>query len=176
MSEQAPSMTETEYAAFNVLFDATREVAGEQGKFRLVDPVDKVRHLFLDDEGARALVARLARYGLLSLAFQREGNSGEDLPGTYEVAAQRWLEFATTIRHVPDPPLAEEERALRKAIAAKRERLDELARRRQGLVEQLAAADAEIKNVERELKGAEGLRGDLAKVRERLAKFVNGAA
>lgn len=167
--------TQTEYLAYELLFNAITQVLGEN-EYRLVDPAGKVRHLFACTEDASSFVQRLIGLSLVELLFVRPCESRDEgnLP-TYRVAQDRWLEIGSAAVRIPDPPLAAEEKQLREAVARKRERRSELLERRQALARELAGLDADVAALDVEIKTAESAQSELVDWRRRIASIVTAA-
>ena len=173
MSSSSVRLTVAENQALTILFDAMQRVMGTE-EHRLVDPEGAIAHLFDDIEAACEFVRRLTKLDLLAFLFHANGKEdaeGRRL-GTYRASLDKWLEVVGTAVVVPDPPLTSEERRLRSAVAAKRGRRAELARRRESLELELREADAAIAMLDKEISDAQTVHDDLVALRSRITALV----
>jgi hypothetical protein len=162
--------TEAEHQGFHALFDAVKEVAGSGGQFRLVDPLEKLRQVFAEEDDAVAFVQRLVGFRLMALAFIRV--PGDPSKATYDVALDAWVEFSATITIVAEPPFVREEKAVRRAIADRKARLADLERTRTALKERLAAVGSEIEAGRAHVADAEKVLSEFNDWRARLGRVI----
>ncbi len=174
MDATAATFTSTEYEAFNRLFDAIQRVLGTE-EFRLVDPFGRISCLFGIEEDAVAFLRKIVSLGLMEFVFA--GPDGEDRRReTYRVNQERWLDAATKVRRVDDPPFLAEERRLREAASRLRGHRQALVERRAELAREIEAIDAGLTETDAKIAEADRLRSEFAGLRERFAKCCNDAA
>jgi hypothetical protein len=177
-SSDAPTipLTETEHAAYQRIFDASKKVALGRDEHRIVDPVGKVLDLFGDDETAAAFVRRLAELRLIAPIFtaQLPGIHAvrDEAPSAYRVALDAFVEMAGRVRIVPDRPLRREIVALRTAIAAKRQARESLEDRRKALQRELDEVAAALAKGDADVEKAEALLERLQAMAQEIAEFV----
>lgn len=171
MSESVLCFTETEYRAFEALFDAAKPVLGSN-EHRLVDPVTEIGKLFDHLGEADRFVKRLVDLNLLSVAFIRPGSVEDGSRPTYRAAYEQWPDVAGRITRVPDPPFKAEEQSIREAAALKRERRKGLVDRQQTLVQELQKINEQLVQIDAEIKKADGLADEFADWRRRIADVI----